>query len=149
MAPVVKNPPDISRDIRDAGSIPASGRFLGGPANPLQYSCLKNLMDRGAWWAAVHVVTRNRTWLSVWVHTRTYTKQIMNEKLLHGSGSSTQCSGKSRKSAVWLQTANSLRCIVQTNTTLSSNYSPIRGFPGNSDGKESARSAGDLGLIPG
>ena len=86
-------------------------------------------------------------WVSECTHA--HTQNIMNEKLLHSSGSSTQCSGKSRKRAVCLQTANSLRCIVQTNTTLSSNYSPIRGFPGNSDGKESACSAGDLGLIPG
>ena len=38
-------------DIRDAGSIPGLGRFPGGRhGNPLQYSCLENPMDRGAWW---------------------------------------------------------------------------------------------------
>ena len=45
---VVKNPP---ANARDKGSIPGSGRSPGGGnGNPLQYSCLKNPMDRGAWW---------------------------------------------------------------------------------------------------
>ena len=35
----------------------------GGHGNPLRYSCLENPMDRGAWWAAVHGVTKSRTWL--------------------------------------------------------------------------------------
>ena len=49
----------------DPGSIPGSGRSPGeGNGNPLQYSCLKNPMDRGAWWATVHVVTKSRTRLS-------------------------------------------------------------------------------------
>ena len=59
-----------------------------GNGNPLQYSCLENPMDRGAWWATVHGVAKSRTQLS-------------------------------------------------------------EGFPGGSDGKESACNAGDLGLIPG
>ena len=43
----------------DVGSIPGSGRALGGGhGNPLQYSCLENPMDRGAWWAIVHKVTK-------------------------------------------------------------------------------------------
>ena len=49
----------------DSGSIPGSGRSPGeGNGNPLQYSCLENPMDRGAWWAAVHGVTKSRTRLS-------------------------------------------------------------------------------------
>ena len=48
MAPVVKNLPANARDIRDLGLIPESGRSPGGGhGNPLQYSCLKNSMDRG------------------------------------------------------------------------------------------------------
>ena len=44
---------------RDTGSIPGLGRSLGGGnGNPLQYSCLGNLVDRGAWWATVHKVSR-------------------------------------------------------------------------------------------
>ena len=49
----------------DLGSIPVSGRSPGeGNGNPLQYSCLENPMDRGAWWAAVHGVTKSQTQLS-------------------------------------------------------------------------------------
>ena len=59
----VKNPPANAGDIRDGGSIPGSGRSPGeGHSNPLQYSFLENPMDRGAWWATVHVV-KSRTWL--------------------------------------------------------------------------------------
>ena len=60
----VKNPPVSAGDIRDVGSIPGSGRSPGGGhGNPLQYSCLEIPMDTGAWWAAVHWVTKNQTWL--------------------------------------------------------------------------------------
>ena len=49
----------------DPGSIPESERFPAeGNGNPLQYSCLENSMDRGAWWAIVHGVTKNQTCLS-------------------------------------------------------------------------------------
>ena len=49
--PAVKNLPMNARDTRDAGSIPGSGRPPGeGNGYPLQYSCLENSMDRGAWW---------------------------------------------------------------------------------------------------
>jgi len=48
----------------DLGLIPRSGRSPGeGNGYPLQYSCLENSMDRGAWWATVHGVTKNWTWL--------------------------------------------------------------------------------------
>ena len=58
MAQLVKNPPASAGDARDAGSIPGLGRSPGGGhGNPLQYSCLGNPMDRGAWWATVHGVT--------------------------------------------------------------------------------------------
>ena len=51
VALVVKNPPTKAGDIRDAGSVPVSGRPPGGGhGNLLQYSCLENPMDRGAWW---------------------------------------------------------------------------------------------------
>ena len=55
---MVKSPPANAGDIRDRGSIPGSGRSRGGGHdNPLQYSCLENPMDRGAWRATVHSVT--------------------------------------------------------------------------------------------
>ena len=56
---VVKNPPE---NARDAGLIPGSGRSPGGGNdNPLQYSCLGNPMDGGAWLAIVHRVTKIQT----------------------------------------------------------------------------------------
>ena len=49
----------------DLGSIPGLGRSPGeGNGNPLQYSCLENPMDGGAWWAIVHGVAKSRTQLS-------------------------------------------------------------------------------------
>ena len=49
----------------DLGSIPGLGRSPGeGNGNPFQYSCLENPMDGGAWWAAVHGVTKSQTRLS-------------------------------------------------------------------------------------
>ena len=58
VALVVKNPPANAGDVREAGLIPGSGRSPGERyGNPLQYYCLANPMDRGAWWAMVHGVT--------------------------------------------------------------------------------------------
>ena len=54
---MIKNPPANAGDIRDLGSVPGSGRPPGeGNGSPLQYPCLENPMDRGAWRAAVHGV---------------------------------------------------------------------------------------------
>ena len=54
---MVMNPPANAEDIEDMGSVPGSGRSPGGGnGNPLQYSCLENPVDRGAWWATVHRV---------------------------------------------------------------------------------------------
>ena len=62
VALVVKNPPANAGDIRDVASVPGLGRSPGGGhGNPLQYSCLENSMDRGAWRATVHRVTESDT----------------------------------------------------------------------------------------
>ena len=62
VALVVKNLPAKAGDIRDAGSIPGSGRSPGGEhGNPLQFSCLENPLERGAWWVTVHRVTKSQT----------------------------------------------------------------------------------------
>ena len=54
---MVKNLPANAGDAQDGGLIPGSGRSPGiGNGNPLQYSCLENSMNRGAWWATVHRV---------------------------------------------------------------------------------------------
>ena len=65
MAVVVKNSPANAGDARDAASIPRPRRSPGGGhGNPLQYYCVKNSMDRGAWWATVHGVTKSQTRLN-------------------------------------------------------------------------------------
>ena len=64
VALVLKNPTANEGDIRDTGLIPGLGRSPGGGQdNPLQYSCLENPMDRGAWLARVHRVAKNETQL--------------------------------------------------------------------------------------
>ena len=62
--PVVKNPPVSAGDVRDDGSVPGLRRSPeGGHGNPLQYSCLENPKDRGAWQATVRGVTKSQTQL--------------------------------------------------------------------------------------
>ena len=64
VALVVNYLPADAGDVREVGSIPGSGRSPGVEhGNPLQYSYLKNPMDRGVWWDAVHRVTQNQTQL--------------------------------------------------------------------------------------
>ena len=56
----------------DPGSVPGSGRYPGeGNGNPLQYSCLENSKDGGAWWATVHGVPKSQTGLSDFTFTFT------------------------------------------------------------------------------
>ena len=62
MALVVKKPPASAGEVGDTGSIPGWGRSPGGGhGNPLQYSCLENPMDRGAWLGTVHRVAKSWT----------------------------------------------------------------------------------------
>ena len=64
IAQLVKNPPANAGDTGDTGSTPGLGRSPGGGnSNLLQYSCLENSMDRGAWWATVHEVAKSQTQL--------------------------------------------------------------------------------------
>ena len=61
---MVKNPLANWRYIREVSLIPGLGKSPGGGhGNPLQYSCLENLVDRGAWWAVVHWVASSPTQL--------------------------------------------------------------------------------------
>ena len=61
-----KEPACQCRRLTEVGSIPGWGRSPGGAnGNPLQYSCLENPMDRGAWWATVCGVAKSRTGLSI------------------------------------------------------------------------------------
>ena len=58
---MVKNPPANGRDAGDAGLIPGWGRSAGGGnGNPLQYACLGNSMDRGAWWDTVQSAAKSQ-----------------------------------------------------------------------------------------
>ena len=76
MTLVVKNPPANAGDIRDLGSVPGLGRSRGeGDGNPLQYSCLENPMDRGAWqapWGHKDSDTTERLTLSLSFQLSTY-----------------------------------------------------------------------------
>ena len=77
VALVVKNLPPNSGDIRDPGSFLGLGRSpAGGHGKPLQYSCLDNSVDRGAWWATIHRVAKSQTPLKrLSMHARTLTGQ--------------------------------------------------------------------------
>ena len=71
----VKNLPANAGDTGDTGSIPGPVRSpKGGHGNPLQYSCLENSMDRGAWWATVHGVAQSQARLST--HTLTLAQTL-------------------------------------------------------------------------
>ena len=71
MVPVAKNPLINAGDTGDSGSIPGWGR-APGEGNPPQYSGLENPMDRGAWRATVHGVSKSRPQLSTHTHTHTH-----------------------------------------------------------------------------
>ena len=66
---LVKNLLANARDVKDTGLIPGLGRSPGGGhGNPLQYSCLENLMDTGAWWATFHRDAQSQTRLKQLTH---------------------------------------------------------------------------------
>ena len=68
-------------DAGDMGLIPGAGRSPGGGnSNPLQYSCLGNPMDRGAWQATIHAVAKSWTWLNHWAGHSTGTDPIFGVK---------------------------------------------------------------------
>ena len=82
---VVKNLPANAGGVGDPGSIPGLGRSPGGGnGNLLQYSCLENPMDRGAWQATVHGVPKSQTLLSDWAytHTKSHYKSIRSKRIL-------------------------------------------------------------------
>ena len=82
---MVRNPLANAGDVRDVGSTPGSGRSPdGGHGNPLQYSCLENPMDRGAWWATVHGVAEGQSRLSGFTFTF-YFHALEKEMATHSS----------------------------------------------------------------
>ena len=74
MAQLVKNPSGNAGEASDTGSVPVLGRSPGGGNdNPLQYACLKNFMNRSAWWATFHGVakrlhTEDNIHILIWIH---------------------------------------------------------------------------------
>ena len=105
----------------DLGSIPGLGRSPGeGNSNPLQYSCLENPMDGGSWRATIPEVAKSQTRLSDFTHSQ---MQVMKRKRVN------------KKSSTLLpKEMEAQSCHF---------------FPGGSEGKASACSVGDPGLIPG
>ena len=76
---MVKNPHANAGNVRDVGSVPGLGRSSGGGhGKPLQYSCLENPMDGGAWKATVHGVAKSWTRLSDFNFTFTFTKYCIS-----------------------------------------------------------------------
>ena len=74
---MVKNPPDNAEDTRDTSSIPELEGSPGeGNGNPLQYSCLENSMDRGAWWG-YSPQGHKESDVTEWAHTHTYTHMLL------------------------------------------------------------------------
>ena len=72
---------ESTHEAGDLGSIPGSERSPGeGNGNPLQYSCLENLMDRGAWWATIHGVTKSQTRLKQLSNTHMFPGKSKQEK---------------------------------------------------------------------
>ena len=74
MVQLVKNLPANAGDVRDMGSMTGSVRFLGEEhGNLLQYPCLENSMDKGAWQATGHGAAKSQTQLNAHAHTHTHT----------------------------------------------------------------------------
>ena len=123
-------------NARDPGSIPGSGKSPGKwNGNPLQYSCLENSMDRGAWWATVHGVCRvGHDWA-----TNTLSISLIVIHLFGFFISS------------WFSTG---RLHVSRDLSISSRLPSLfivifyEGFPDSSVGKETSCNAGDPGSIP-
>ena len=142
---VVKNPPASSGDGRDMGSISGSGRSPGeGNGNPLQYSCLENPMDRGAWQTTVHGVTKRQARdrytvpqnkdIPLYNHITVDKLRIFN---VDGIFLSNRAHIPVLSSIFTLFLEGPLFSFLLYRT------------PDGSDGKASACNAGDLGLIPG
>ena len=100
---MVKNPPASAGDAGDPGSVSGSGRFPGeGNGNLLQYSCLKNPTDRGAWQAIAHRVAESQTQLSDFTHSLTLENKVSLYSIMLYPGrpfciGSIKCLGEKKK----------------------------------------------------
>ena len=80
---MVKNLPANAGGTGDMGLVPGSGRSSGvGNGSPLQYSCLENSMDRGAWRATVLAYSQTRLNTHIHTHTRVRVKGLQLQKLI-------------------------------------------------------------------
>ena len=119
----------------DRGSIPGLGRPPGeGNGNPLQYSCLENSMDRGAWWTTVYGVAKIRTWLTERIARKTIQAQFgYHMSLPQNFSFQNPLDVKKPGKKLWT--------MKEANVSL--------GFSGGSAVKNPPVSAGDLGSVPG
>ena len=120
-------------NVGDLGLIPGSGRSPGeGNGNPLQYSCLENPMDGGAWWATVHGVAKSWTRLSDFTFTLTWKNFIIQWILLvlvpwisggiccQATQEGAQSRSSPRQSPGWLWVLMGWRCLLHCAPSLSS-----------------------------
>ena len=93
--------------LKSHGSVPGSGSERspgGGHGNPLQYSCLENPMDRGAWWAMVHIVTKSEIWvkqLSMYSQTKRSTGSNLGLWLASKVGKGQSCGTEALTYGIW------------------------------------------------
>ena len=101
----------VQKTYKRLGSVPGSGRFPGGRhGNLLQYSCLENLMERGAWQAFVHGITKNQTWLKhVYTPTHIYMQMYVCMYVYM------YVSSRRRKASFWLQQSLMKGCTININ----------------------------------
>ena len=122
---MVKNPPRQCRpDTRDVGSIPGLGRSPGGwCSNPLQYSCLENPMNRGAWRATVHGVAKSWTRLSDYAQAHNEAKPSFIKLISRQRNTRYKCIFKKYKTNVYLNRIilNSISILLR-NLKLSFTY---------------------------
>ena len=120
-------------DTEEVGSISGSGRSPGrGNGNPLQYSCLENPMDRGAWQAIVHRVTKCQSQLKqISTQAPTYVEWINTKVLLCGTENHIQylvinCNAKEYEKNIYVCITESLGYTAAISTTLQTNYTSIK-----------------------
>ena len=123
-----------------------------GDGTPLQYSCLENPMDGGAWWAAVHGVAKSRTQLSDFTFTFHF-PALEKEMATHSSVLAWRIPGMGEPGGLPSMGSHRVRHnwsdLAAADIQIYIYIYIYKGFPGGSDGKESACNVGDLGSKPG